>query len=103
MEKQRYLKMDATMKNMLIQALHRVYRRQKDAGEEAFQATGDLILRLNDAPERRLFLNDQEHKMLLEAVNHLRSEYLAANRCSEYLDNGMLKLMKLRYKRCSVR
>lgn len=99
MEKQRYLKMDATMKNMLIQALHRVYRRQKDAGEEA----GDLILRLNDAPERRLFLNDQEHKMLLEAVNDLRSEYLAANRCSEYLDNGMLKLMKLRYKRCSVR
>lgn len=102
MEKQRYLQMDATMKNMLIMALHSVYRREKAAGLD-FQETGDLILRLDEAPDRKLFLNDREHRMLVDAVNDLRNDYLAAGRCSEYLDNGMLKLMKLKYKRCSVR
>lgn len=102
MEKQRYLQMDETMQNMLVKALHIAFRREKAAGQDS-RELGDLLLRIARAPERRLFLSDREHRVLLGAVSSLRNDYLEAGRCSDYLDKGMLKLIKLKYKRCSVR
>lgn len=103
MEKQRYLKMkNQSVKNMLMQALNEVLIQQREAGKDISE-TGNLILRIDDAPKGKLFLNDREYTLLRDAVNELRNKKLAEGKYTDFLDENLVMLIKLKYKRCGKR
>lgn len=103
MEKQRYLKMkNQSVKNMLMQALNEFLILQREAGKDISE-TGNLILRIDDAPKGKLFLNDREYTLLRDAVNELRNKKLAEGKYTDFLDANLVMLMKLKYKRCGKR
>lgn len=102
MEKQRCVKMDEIMKNMLLVALRDVFREEKAKGLPT-QETRDLILRLADHEDTKLFLADGEYKKVIEALNKLRNTYLAAGRYADGIDVVFYKILNAKYKKCAVR
>lgn len=99
MEKQRCVKSDNIMINMILVALRDVFREEKSRGVPT-QETRNLALRLADHQDTKLFLTDNEHKKVVEALNKLRNAYLAAGRYPDGIDVVFYKILKAKYKRC---
>lgn len=102
MEKQRCVKMDEIMKNMLLVALRDVFREEKAKGVSV-EETRNLVLKLVDYQDTKLFLTNSEYKKVIEALNKLRDTYLAAGRYADGIDVVFYKILKAKYKRCAVR
>lgn len=95
MEKERLFKMTEIEQNMLVKALSDV----RGWSDEIPL----LLRRVLAAPNRRLYLNDSEHRWVRHALNELRNAYLAAGRYSDGIDTVILRLMKTRYRRAPGR
>lgn len=102
MEKQRCVKMDEVMKNMLVVALRDVFREEKAKGAP-IEETRDLVLKLAHYEDTKLFLTDNEYKKVIEALNKLRNTYLAAGRYPDGIDVVFYKILKAKYKRCPAK
>ena len=94
MTRMRYVKMDRIMNHMLIHALREVFRQEK----ELLQKTRDLVLKLAEQEEGKLYLTEAEHSKSVEALNQLRDTYLKNGRYSDGIDSVLLKIMKSRYR-----
>lgn len=102
MEKQRCVKMDDIMKNMLIHALRMVFREEKAKGLST-DVTRNFILKLAYYEQTKLFLTDTEYKKAVEALNKLRDSFIAAGRYTDGIDTIFIKILQAKYKRCAVR
>lgn len=102
MEKQRCVKMDNIMKNMLIHSLRLVLREEKEKGLPT-EVTRAFGLRLAYYEQPKLFLTDIEYKKAIEALNTLRNSYIEAGRYTDGIDVIFLKILQAKYKRCTVR
>lgn len=100
MEKQRCVKMDEIMKNMLIIALRDVFREEKAKGVST-EETRNFTIKLVNQKDTKLFLADNEHKKAIQALNKLRDTYLAAGRYADGIDVVFYKILKAKYKRCA--
>ena len=99
MEKQRCVKMDTIMKNMLMVALRDLFQEEKAKGIPV-EDSRNLVLKLADYEGTKLFLADNEYKKVIEALNKLRNAYLAAGRYPDGIDVVFYKILKAKYKRC---
>ena len=61
--------------------------------------TRDLVLKLAEQEEGKLYLTEAEHTKSVEALNKLRDTYLKNGRYSDGIDSVLLKIMKSRYRR----
>ena len=68
MTRMRYVKMDRIMNNMLIHALREVFRQEKEQGLPV-DTTRDLVLKLAEQEEGKLYLTEAEHTKSVEALN----------------------------------
>ncbi len=75
MTRMRYVKMDRIMNHMLIHALREVFRQEKEQGLPV-DTTRDLVLKLAEQEEGKLYLTEAEHSKSVEALNQLRDTYL---------------------------
>lgn len=98
MTRMRYVKMDRIMNHMLIHALREVFRQEKEQGLPV-DTTRDLVLKLAEQEEGRLYLTEAEHTKSVEALNKLRDTYLKNGRYSDGIDSVLLKIMKSRCRR----
>ncbi len=96
--KLRLFKMSETDKNMLLVALHIIFKGKRENGED-YNPIGHFILRIGKTANNKLYLNDEEFIWARNALNLLRNQYLAAGRYSDGIDYVMMKLMKAKYKR----
>ena len=71
MTRMRYVKMDRIMNHMLIHALREVFRQEKEQGLPV-DTTRDLVLKLAEQEEGKLYLTEAEHSKSVEALNQLR-------------------------------
>lgn len=101
MEKQRCVKMDEVMKNMLLYALRDVFREEKKQGHP-IEETRDFVLKLAGCEDRKLFLTDVEYRKAVQALNMLRDTYIHAGRFTDGIDIVLLKILKAKYKRCAA-
>ena len=60
--------------------------------------TRDLVLKLAEQEEGKLYLTEAEHSKSVEALNQLRDTYLKNGRYSDGIDSVLLKIMKSRYR-----
>ena len=97
MTRMRYVKMDRIMNHMLIHALREVFRQEKEQGLPV-DTTRDLVLKLAEQEEGKLYLTEAEHTKSVEALNKLRDTYLKNGRYSDGIDSVLLKIMKSRYR-----
>lgn len=102
MEKLRCVKMDNIMKNMLVHALLDVFKDEKQKGLP-LEETRELVLRLTDDTDTRLFMTDQEYRKVIQALNMLRDTFIHAGRYSDGIDKILLKILRAKYKRCAAR
>ena len=72
MTRMRYVKMDRIMNHMLIHALREVFRQEKEQGLPV-DTTRDLVLKLAEQEEGKLYLTEAEHSKSVEALNQLRA------------------------------
>ena len=79
MTRMRYVKMDRIMNHMLIHALREVFRQEKEQGLPV-DTTRDLVLKLAEQEEGKLYLTEAEHSKSVEALNQLRDTYLKNGR-----------------------
>ncbi len=93
MTRMRYVKMDRIMNHMLIHALREVFRQEKEQGLPV-DTTRDLVLKLAEQEEGKLYLTEAEHSKSVEALNQLRDTYLKNGRYSDGIDSVLLKIMK---------
>ena len=84
--------------HMLIHALREVFRQEKEQGLPV-DTTRDLVLKLAEQEEGKLYLTEAEHTKSVEALNKLRDTYLKNGRYSDGIDSVLLKIMKSRYRR----
>lgn len=98
MTRMRYVKMDRIMNHMLIHALREVFQQEKEQGLPV-DTTRDLVLKLAEQEEGKLYLTEAEHSKSVEALNQLRDTYLKNGRYSDGIDSVLLKIMKSRYRR----
>ena len=68
MTRMRYVKMDRIMNHMLIHALREVFRQEKEQGLPV-DTTRDLVLKLAEQEEGKLYLTEAEHSKSVEALN----------------------------------
>ena len=68
MTRMRYVKMDRIMNHMLIHALREVFRQEKEQGLPV-DTTRDLVLKLAEQEEGKLYLTEAEHTKSVEALN----------------------------------
>ena len=83
--------------HMLIHALREVFRQEKEQGLPV-DTTRDLVLKLAEQEEGKLYLTEAEHSKSGEALNQLRDTYLKNGRYSDGIDSVLLKIMKSRYR-----
>ena len=102
MEKMRCVKMDEIMKNMLIRALRDMFREEKDKGLSN-RETGELILKLAACEDVKLYMSDDEYRKIVGALSNLRDTYINGGRYTDGIDTVLLKIMKSRYKKCTMR
>ena len=65
MTRMRYVKMDRIMNHMLIHALREVFRQEKEQGLPV-DTTRDLVLKLAEQEEGKLYLTEAEHTKSVE-------------------------------------
>lgn len=99
MEKQKCVKIDDVMKNMLLYALRDVFREEKKQGK-SIEDTRALVQKLADHENTKLFLTDVEYHKAVEALNMLRSTYIEAGRYTDGIDIVLMKIIRSKYKRC---
>lgn len=102
MEKQRCVKMDEIMKNMLIIALRDLFREERKKNLP-FEESGKLVLKLEACDDKRLFLSDSEYRKVKEALNLLRNSFIAKGRYTDGIDVVLLKILRAKYKKCAIR
>ena len=71
--------------------------RKKEQGLPV-DTTRDLVLKLAEQEEGKLYLTEAEHSKSVEALNQLRDTYLKNGRYSDGIDSVLLKIMKSRYR-----
>ena len=86
------------MNHMLIHALREVFRAGKRNRGFRWDTTRDLVLKLAEQEEGKLYLTEAEHSKSVEALNQLRDTYLKNGRYSDGIDSVLLKIMKSRYR-----
>ena len=69
MTRMRYVKMDRIMNHMLIHALREVFRQEKEQGLPV-DTTRDLVLKLAEQEEGKLYLTEAEHSFK-QAPGHI--------------------------------
>lgn len=74
-----------------------VFRQEKEQGLPV-DTTRDLVLKLAEQEEGKLYLTEAEHSKSVEALNQLRDTYLKNGRYSDGIDSVLLKIMKSRYR-----
>ena len=99
MEKQRYIKIDELTKNMLIFALYDVFKEEKKQGIP-HGVTGNLILKLNNCTDKKLFFTDEEHRKTVLALNQHRNVRIAEGHHTECVDKVLQRLVQAKYKQC---
>jgi hypothetical protein len=102
MEKRRCLKTDEITVNMLVHALRDVFREEKREGIPT-KETGEFILRLAGHSERKLYLDESEYRMSVQALNRLRDTYIRNGRYTDGIDAILMRVMKARYKKYMIR
>lgn len=102
MEKQRCIKTDEITKNMLVHALRDVFREENENGMPV-EVTKSLILRLAYHNGKKIFLDEDEYKKAVQALNGLRDGFIRAGRYTDGIDIVLMRVMRSRYKRCAVR
>lgn len=102
MERKRIFKIGVIERNMLLQSLYTIFSNEKNNGGD-YQFVGNLILRIGNAPDHKVYLSAVEYKLSRTALNGLRDSYLAANRCSDGIDAVLYKLITAKQKRCAER
>ena len=65
MTRMRYVKMDRIMNHMLIHALREVFRQEKEQGLPV-DTTRDLVLKLAEQEEGKLYLTEAEHSKYVD-------------------------------------
>ncbi len=101
-DKMRCVKMDTIMKNMFVYALREVFRKEKADGHPV-DATRELLLKIADQDEGKLYLTEREHKKILESLNLLRDIYIHNGRYTDGIDGVFLKVLRAKYRRGGVR
>ena len=99
MEKQKCLKINDVIKNVLMQALLQVVREEKQKGGPEIE-TRTLSEKLLNLADTKLYFTDSEYHKILEALNKLRDDFIATGRYTDGLDDIMVKIIKAPYKRC---
>ncbi len=102
MEKQRCVKTDEITRNMLVHALRDVFREETKQGMPA-EATRNLILRLAYHDGKKLFLDENEYRKAVQALNGLRDGFIQAGRYTDGVDTVLMRVMSSKYKRRAVR
>lgn len=102
MERQRCIKTDEITKNMLVHALRDVFREENENGMPV-EVTKSLIFRLAYHDGKKIFLDEDEYKKAVQALNGLRDGFIRAGRYTDGIDIVLMRVMRSRYKRCAVR
>lgn len=102
MEKQRCIRADEITRNMLVHALREVFRQENEKGMPV-DVTRNLILRLAYLEGKKLFLDEEEYKKAVQALNGLRDGFIQNGRYTDGIDIVLMKVMRSKYKRCAVR
>lgn len=102
MEKQRCIRADEITRNMLVHALREVFRQENEKGMPV-EVTRNLILRLAYLEGKKLFLDEEEYKKAVQALNGLRDGFIQNGRYTDGIDIVLIKVMRSKYKRCAVR
>ena len=87
-----YLKMDNIMKNMFVVALNDELQAQSEQ-DECLEETKALLKKVSeyDLAQKRLQITAGEQR---QALNRLRSKYLAAGRYSDGIDKVIIQVAK---------
>lgn len=96
MEKQRLFKMSVLEQDLLVKALC-------DAQKKSELGMPDLLNKTVQAPNRKLYLNDEEFHWAVQSLNRMRNSYLSAGRSSGGFDRVLMKLMRAKYRRVPAR
>lgn len=96
MEKQRLLKVDETVRRLMVKALDHA---QKDARPQQAAVIQGLMEKTVQAPKGKLYLNEEEFQTAKLALNEMRNVYLAQGRSSGGFDRVLFMLIKSRYRR----
>lgn len=102
MEKQRCIRADEITRNMIVHALREVFRQENEKGMPV-EVTRNLILRLAYLEGKKLFLDEEEYKKAVQALNGLRDGFIQNGRYTDGIDIVLMKVMRSKYKRCAVR
>lgn len=102
MEKQRCIRADEITKNMLVHALREVFRQENENGAPV-EVTKNLILRLAYHDGKKFFLDEEEYKKAVQALNGLRDGFIQNGRYTDGIDIVLMKVMRSKYKRCAAR
>ena len=102
MEKQRCIRADEITRNMLVHALREVFRQENEKGMPV-EVTRNLILRLAYLEGKKLFVDEEEYKKAVQALNGLRDGFIQNGRFTDGIDIVLMKVMRSKYKRCAVR
>lgn len=102
MEKQRCIRADEITRNMLVHALREVFRQENEKGMTV-EVTRNLILRLAYLEGKKLFVDEEEYKKAVQALNGLRDGFIQNGRYTDGIDIVLMKVMRSKYKRCAVR
>lgn len=102
MEKQRCIRADEITRNMLVHALREVFRQENEKGMPV-EVTRNLILRLAYLEGKKLFVDEEEYKKAVQALNGLRDGFIQNGRYTDGIDIVLMKVMRSKYKRCAVR
>lgn len=102
MEKQRCIRADEITRNMLVHALREVFRQENEKGMPV-EMTRNLILRLAYLEGKKLFVDEEEYKKAVQALNGLRDGFIQNGRYTDGIDIVLMKVMRSKYKRCAVR
>lgn len=102
MEKQRCIKTDEITRNMLVHALRDIFREETEQGESV-EVTRNLILRLAYHDGKKLFLDEDEYRKAVQALNGLRDGFIKAGRYTDGIDIVLMRVMRSKYKRCAAR
>ena len=99
MEQKRVFKMGVMERNMLVQGAYPLFMEAKENGGD-YKFIGNFMLRIGKSTDKKVFLTDEEYKLARDALNHLRNEFLAADRYTDAIDDVLYRLIKTKVKRC---
>ncbi|MEG2923462.1 MAG: hypothetical protein RR848_03220 [Oscillospiraceae bacterium] len=97
MEQKRVFKMGVIERNMLLQSMYTIFVNEKKNGGD-YTTVGNLILRIGNATNHKVYLSEDDYKLARTALNILRDSYLAADRYSDGIDKVLYKLINAKIK-----